>query len=801
MITKLNQFLIDNKKELKNSLHGVEREGLRILKNGDISQTQHPKALGSPLTNPYISTDFAECQLEFITPPFKTEEGSINFLRDVIGFTGNYMKDEFFWPFSMPAILPKKENQIPLANYGTSKEGLKKTLYRNGLGYRYGRRMQTISGIHYNFSFSDKFIEKLHRSFSQKNQSLKNYRDEIYFRMIRNYTQIAWLDLYLFGSAPATDKSYITKSHRALKKMTKDTYYAPYGTSLRMSELGYCCQKDVDISLDNLENYLKALDHAITTPYKKYTKIGVTKSGERLQINDHLLQIQNEYYAVIRPKNSSNLLRENGVNYIEVRTVDLNPNCACGVNNEHLKFLHVVMLYCLVRKERGEKLDKNHNLVGMYGRKPGLLLEKNGEKIALSLWSTQILDELLKIAGLLGKDYKDLIMKQFEKVENPELTPSAILIRKMKEEGGFINLGLSLSKHHAKTVKDHKISKRNQEIIKKSVEKSIIDERRLQARSDQTTEGYEDMEVSTQLVIKEAQKRNIIVEILDRKNNFIRLSKRGNVQYLKQATKTSKDSLITYLIMENKQVTKQVLHENKISVPAGNLYTGYGQAVSDYPKFKDKNLVVKPLNTNYGIAVSFPKTEDDYKKAVEKAFTHDNSVIVEEFIDGKEYRFLVIGKKVVSVVHRIPANVKGDGIHTIKHLVEMKNADPLSSRSRVSYPLNLGFTEIAHLKKQRLSTKSILEKGRIVFIRENTNVSTGGDAIEMSNSIDEKFKTIAVKAAKAVEATFCGVDMIINNDNYAIIEINFNPALAMHKFPDKGDGKDVEKYTLDILGF
>lgn len=800
MTPKVKKFLERNKSLLKDSLHAVERECLRINKDGNISQTAHPENLGSPLTHPYISTDFAECQIEFITPTFKTEEGPLSFLRDIKLFTKHQMKNELCWPFSMPSRLPKKEKDIPLAKYGESREGQLKTLYRKGLGYRYGRRMQTISGIHYNFSFSDKFVEKLHKEMAPK-QDLKDFRDEMYFRMIRNYTQIAWLDLYLFGAAPAADKSYINKRHRALKKMKKDTYYAPYGTSLRMSELGYCCQKDVNIPLNNLNNYLEGLDHATSTTSKKYKKIGLVKRGEKIQINDHYLQIQNEYYAVIRPKNSHNMLRENGVDYVEVRTVDINPFCTCGVSKEHLEFLHVVMLYCLGRKERGDNPDKNHNTVGLYGRKPGLMLEKDGTKIELKKWANQILESLKPLAKLLGKEYEKLVEKQFEKVKNPELTPSARLIKEMKEEGGFMNLGLRIAEKHANTANGQTLSKGKVDNIKKVVLKSIIDERRLDAITKQTTEGYTNLEVSTQLIIKEALKRKINVNVIDAQNNFIRLSKGRKIQYVKQATKTSKDTLMTYLIMENKQVTKQVLHENGISVPAGNMYDSYEEAVSDYTTFKTKNIVVKPLNTNYGIGISFPKNKSDYEKAVERAFKHDSSVIVEEFIEGKEYRFLVIGKKVVSIVMRLPANVIGDGIHTIEQLVSMKNADPLSSMSRVSYPLSLGMTEKTHLKKQRLTTKSIPKKGKQIFLRENTNVSTGGDAIEVSDKMPEQFKKVALKAAKSVNAKFCGVDMIINPNTHSIIEMNFNPALAMHKFPDKGKGKDVEKHTLDILGF
>lgn len=801
MIPQLKQFLEKNKKELKQSLHGLEKECLRITSDGEISQTPHPVKIGSPLTNQYISTDFAECQLEFITPPFKKELSATNCLRDIKIFTKDHIGNELLWPFSMPARLPKKENDIPLAQYGTSREGMKKTNYRRGLSFRYGRRMQTISGIHYNFSFSEALLGKLYKKTAKKNQTFKEFRNEIHFHMIRNYTDISWLDLYLFGSSPACDKSYIDKKHKVLKKLNSETYYAPYGTSLRMSELGYCCQKDLNISLKNFDQYINDLDEAINTKSKKFAKIGLEKNGVKLQLNNHKLQIENEYYAPIRPKNSKNKLREDGVNYLEVRTVDLNPYNPCGVCNDHIKFLHVVMLYCLVRKNRGEKPDQNHNTVGLYGRKPGLLLEKEGEKILLTTWAMQILEALIPMAQLLGKDYEKLVKDQIEKIIDPSLTPSAMVLEDIKNEGSFLNLGLREAKKHMKVLKEMKNNAKLQLKFELSAKKSLVDQGRLEGISNQTTEGYEGMEVSTQLIIKEALKRKITVDILDKTNNFIRLSKGKNIQYVAQATKTSKDSIITYLIMENKQVTKIVLYENGINVPTGNLYTDIQTAISDYPKIKDKKLVVKPLNTNYGIAVSFPKNEVEYANSLKEAFNKDKSVIVEEFAEGKEYRFLVINFKTVSIVQRIPANVIGDGLHTIAELVEMKNSNLTVSSSRVSYPIRLGESELAHLKKQGLKIHSIPKKDVQILLRENTNVSTGGDALEVSHDIPKKFKDVAVSAAKAVNAKFCGVDMIINNDSYSIIELNFNPALAMHKFPDSGEGVDIEKYTLDTLGF
>lgn len=326
------------------------------------------------------------------------------------------------------------------------------------------------------------------------------------------------------------------------------------------------------------------------------------------------------------------------------------------------------------------------------------------------------------------------------------------------------------------------------------------------------TPGYEDLEVSTQIVIKEALARGLTVEILDRQENFIRLRCGDHVEYVKQATKTSKDSYVTFLIMENKHVTKLILEEHSIRVPKGNLYDSFNEATQYYHDFSAITCVVKPLTTNFGLGVSFvlPNSPNDFTKALKTAFSHDKSIIVEEYIAGKEYRLLVIGGKTVAVTHRVPANVVGDGTHTVAELIEIKNHDPLRTFG-IPTPLNvitMGEVEEAELVLQDLTFQSILPKGQQIFLRKNSNISTGGDPIDFTDQISQAYKKIAEKAAAAVKAEFCGVDMIINDiqskpseDNYAIIELNFNPTLGFHNFPAEGKNRQVEKAVIDLLGF
>ncbi len=323
---------------------------------------------------------------------------------------------------------------------------------------------------------------------------------------------------------------------------------------------------------------------------------------------------------------------------------------------------------------------------------------------------------------------------------------------------------------------------------------------------------YEGLELSTQILIREAIRREIEVNVLDWKDNFIRLKKGNKTEYIKQATRTSADTYISPLIMENKEVTKLILSENDINVPKGITVTSVDEALKYFDSFRNKNIVIKPKSTNFGKGVIILKPLDvaeSLKNAVEYALQFDEEVMIEEFIEGKEYRFLVIGDEVVAVLHRVPANVKGDGQSTIEQLVHAKNKDVLRGEGYKT-PLErikLGSVEIDFIKLQGKDITYIPQNGETVFLRENSNISTGGDSIDFTDQISEAYKKIAVKAAKVVGAKICGADIIIDNivdnpdsENYSIIELNFNPALHIHDFPYEGKNRHVEVSVLDLLG-
>jgi glutamate--cysteine ligase len=432
--------------------HGLEKESLRVDPNGHLAQTLHPAALGSALTHATITTDFSEALMEFITPVFNNPQDSIGFLANLHSYT--YLKmprEELLWTSSMPCVIGQDED-IPLAQYGSSNVGKLKTLYRLGLGHRYGRSMQTIAGIHYNFSLPDEFW-KLYRSVLGSQQSLQEFKNEHYFRLIRNFRRHSWLLLYLFGASPALCKSFVkSKPGHGLEEFDEHSFYAPYATSLRMGDLGYTskAQAGLHISYNSLEEYANGLLNAIRIPYEPYSHIK-TEDGSPAQLNTSILQIENEFYSTIRPKRVSHsgirpvrILREQGVEYIEVRLLDLNPFLPVGIDEEQIHFLNGFLLFCLLRgsplSDRGEyrEIDSNLQAVVRRGRDPALRLQQNGQPRSMLEWAKEILTQVEALATLLDEVNETTVHRkatrnQLAKLQDPELTPSAKVLRRMRE--------------------------------------------------------------------------------------------------------------------------------------------------------------------------------------------------------------------------------------------------------------------------------------------------------------------------------------------------------------------------------
>ena len=321
------------------------------------------------------------------------------------------------------------------------------------------------------------------------------------------------------------------------------------------------------------------------------------------------------------------------------------------------------------------------------------------------------------------------------------------------------------------------------------------------------------LELSTQLLAREARRRDVRVEVLDADDNFLRLSRDGRVEYVKQATRTSVDPYIAALIMENKEVTKRVLREHGLPVPAGFAVRSFEEAERLWPRLAGHGVVIKPRSTNFGEGVTIFKDDAWGRQApaaVARALALDSTVLLEEFVPGPEYRFLVIGEETVAVLHRVPANVIGDGTRSIRALVEEKNRDPRRGHGYVTplEKIRLGPDEEEFLRAQGRHFDTIPAAGQTIFLRENSNISTGGDSIDFTDAAHPGYKDAARRAAQAVGARICGADLIIPDirrppgpGSFCIIELNFNPALHIHDFPYLGQNRHVEAKVLDLLGF
>ena len=445
--------------ELKKFLYlgktGIEKESLRVFQ-GKISQSKHFDSLGSALCNRYITTDFSEALLELITPPYESNIQTLEFLDNIHHFVTHNVEEDLLWPFSMPPLI-NSESKILIAEYGLSNQALFKRVYREGLSHRYGKLMQVISGLHFNYSLPEIFWTSI------KDLYPKYRTDElssiIYFRTLRNLKKMNWLILLLFGASPFISKNFLHKDPGDFKKF-KGSYYLPYATSLRMSDLGYqnFNRSTLNASLNSLNEYTEALLYATRTESEEYRKIFDNNSNQYPQLNSNLLQIEDEYYSIARPKSNdlSNIrllkkLKSSGVDYIEFRSLDLNPFHRSGIDLNTINFLEIFLLYCSlipsppITDEEIKELNKNDLKVAREGRRKGLKIIKEGKLVSLRDWAHNILDEMSVLSNISGQDnnnldhYKDII-------SNPGLSISGMLLDTLVEINiSFQDMGIELA--------------------------------------------------------------------------------------------------------------------------------------------------------------------------------------------------------------------------------------------------------------------------------------------------------------------------------------------------------------------
>ncbi|MBG8443913.1 bifunctional glutamate--cysteine ligase GshA/glutathione synthetase GshB [Enterococcus faecium] len=728
---------------------GIEREGQRVDLAGNLAKTDHPAIFGDRSYHPYIQTDFSETQTEMITPVTDSIPELFQYLAAVYDVTARSIpKEEMIWPLSMPPALPEKDEEIIIAKL----KNFEDVLYRRYLAKEYGKRKQMVSGIHFNFEFGDELLRTLF-SHQEEFQDFSEFKTELYLKTARNFMRYRWMITYLFGASPMSEKNYFLDESHPQEPVR----------SIRNSALGYTNHPNVKVSYASMKQYLADIER---------------------MIEEGKLSEEKEFYTPLRFRGGKKVadLATTGVRYIELRNIDLNPYARLGINPEQVRFLQLFLMYMLWTEE---KEDCDQWVAEGTTRNNKVALEQPSDQTEFHQEGREILEGMKQM--LVELDWLDslyLVEEALTQMDHPEQTLAAKLYQEAQ---------LS-SQQEVAVALGHQYYKESHE------------------RPYQLA-GFREMELSTQIFIFDAIQKGVQVKVLDESDQFLRLQFQDHVEYVKNANMTSKDSYIVPLIMENKTVTKKVLKEAGFRVPGGAEFSSMEEAVKAYPRFAEQAFVIKPKSTNYGLGITIFKegaSLEDYQAGLAIAFREDSSVLVEEFMPGTEYRFFVIDGEVQAIMLRVPANVIGDSIRTVKELVEEKNSDPLRGTNHRA-PLELiqlGELEQLMLKEQGLTIESVPQANQIVYLRENSNISTGGDSIDMTDEFSEAYKKIAVSAVEALGAKISGIDLIIPDKEidpttdkkaYGIIEANFNPAMHMHVYPFAGKGRRLTMNVLKLL--
>ncbi|NGP46323.1 bifunctional glutamate--cysteine ligase GshA/glutathione synthetase GshB [Bacillaceae bacterium SIJ1] len=727
--------------------YGIEKESKRVDLSGNLAKTDHPKSISLRDDHPYIQRDFSEIQMEMITPVTETLDELFDYLAAIHDVAYRSMgENEMLWPLSMPPKLPEKDEDIVIAKLKNAEN----VRYRQSLSDSYGRRKQMLCGVHFNFEFGDELIQALFSTQSEI-KDYQHFKTEIYLKVARNYLHYRWLVTYFYGASPSSEKNFFEDD--SLNEVVR---------SIRSSKYGYTNSVDVKVSYCSIHDYVSDIS---------------------MMVKRGLLSAEKEFYSPVRLRGGHHVsdLEEHGVNYLELRNIDLNPFERYGYSYEQAEFLHLFLIY-LLWKDEGEHCDEWVKMGDFYN--DIVALEHPLEHTKFELDAKNIIDEMEHLVKTLDLPVSNTLFAHLrEMLMDPSKTLSGRLYTEsQKSSQGQVATSIARENYIKSWDKPYQLA------------------------------GFTDIELSTQNLMFDAIQQGIQVEILDRQDQFLKLKLQDHVEYVKNGNMTSKDHYVATLIMENKTVTKKILQQHGLIVPKGEEFQSIEQALYSYELFSANPLVVKPKTTNYGLGISIFKegaSYEDYQKAITLAFKEDASILVEEFLNGTEYRFFVINDHVHAVLLRVPANVKGDGKHTIKELVMQKNRDPLRGRDHRTplESIQLGELENLMLKAQGHRTDSIPENDEIIYLRENSNISTGGDSIDVTDQIPDDYKKIAVDAVAALGVKICGIDLIIENTEipatnknaYGIIEANFNPSMYMHIYPYKGTSRRLTMHIIHYL--
>jgi len=494
-----------HRERLLGCMHGIEKESLRINASGALASTPHPLALGSALTHPTITTDYSEALIELITPVSASLEGLFDSLDRIHRFTYSQLGDERLWTESMPCLLPAKDVDIPIGWYGTSNIGMLKHIYRRGLAIRYGKAMQCIAGIHYNFSLPPQLWAVLQEHAGDR-QTAQDYQSERYMSLIRNFRRYAWLLMYLFGASPVVCASFLQGRDHKLERLGDKTLYLPYATSLRMSDLGYNnnAQSGLNVCYNHLDNYLASMQEAISMPYAPYAAMGTHDgNGQWQQLNTNLLQIENEFYSPIRPKRVTrsgvkpvHALAERGVEYIEVRCMDIDPFAPLGIEPATATFLDSFLMFCALEDSPDltvadcDEAAANFALAVKRGREPGLELGRGAEPVQLREWGLELLNDIGACSRLLDEThqttaYSDSLSLQRNKLNDPALTPSAKVLSAVEQQGNsFFRFALAQSELHNDYFRSRPLDSESLNAFRTQVEASLVEQATLEASDE-----------------------------------------------------------------------------------------------------------------------------------------------------------------------------------------------------------------------------------------------------------------------------------------------------------------------------
>lgn len=752
------------KELLLRSAIGLEKENIRVHEDGNFVLTPHP--FGNKAQHPFILTDFSESQVEIGTEVCANPDqvyDQLENLHDIVTTTiaVENQETEYLWPISNPPLISSEE-AIPIAKY--DEENQSKETYREYLADKYGKKIMLYCGIHYNFSFDEKLIFRLHQILGRQDE-IQNLKNEIYLTLVKNCYLYSWFPVFMTAASPVFHESFLDEGVEV-----GGGRFLGYA-SMRNSKYGYWNKREIILDYRNIESYIRSI-------------VNIVREGD--------LHSSSEFYTPVRLKPKGKYLMKNlratGASHIELRMFDINPLDKNGMKKADMELMEYFLLYMATKPDFDYTAQWQRTALENHMK--GAAYDPSSVEIILPHGTETLQNAALRLLREMEAFYLDIdvpqavacIQKAMERVEDPEKLYSHIVYHKI-EEMGYVPFGIEAAK----------------KALSQSNEQYYL------------LKGFEDLELSTQALIKACLKLGVKYEVLDRKDNFVRLMKDDRVEYVKQATKTSRDNCASILLMRNKNLTKQLLREQGIPTPRGEIFASREEALLEHSTHHAVACVVKPNYTNFGKGITvFPKhpSEEQFEKAVDIAFRYSPQVIVEEYIPGDDYRFLVIGNVVQAVSKRIPAFVVGDGERTIRDLIIEKSSDPRRGpghKKPLSF-IGMGAEEALHLEMHGMSFMTVPAQGEKVTLRLNSNVSTGGDAIDCTDIVHPSYRQIALSAAKAVGAVFCGVDIITEDITrpaeesiYAVTELNFNPSIKIHCYPSAGLARPIGEAVVRFL--